>query len=172
MRCTMEEFLGKVSDMSCFYGLKLLSAVLVFIIGKWIANLLAGILEKVMTKSKADQTLTKYTQNIVYFALMIFVVIMTLNKLGVQTTSFVAVIGAAGLAIGLALQGSLSNFAAGAMLVIFKPFQVGDSVEAGGVSGIVQEIQIFNSIFKTTDNKKVIVPNSKITADKITVIIK
>lgn len=168
----MEEFLGKVSDMSCFYGLKLLSAVLVFIIGKWIANLLAGILEKVMTKSKADQTLTKYTQNIVYFALMIFVVIMTLNKLGVQTTSFVAVIGAAGLAIGLALQGSLSNFAAGAMLVIFKPFQVGDSVEAGGVSGIVQEIQIFNSIFKTTDNKKVIVPNSKITADKITVIIK
>jgi small conductance mechanosensitive channel len=116
-----------------------------------------------------DNTLIPFVKNIAYFALLVFVVIIALGKLGIQTTSFVAVIGAAGLAVGLALQGSLANFAAGFMLIIFKPFSVGDMIEAGGAAGTVQEVQIFNTIILSPDNKKIIVPNAKITADKITV---
>jgi len=114
-----------------------------------------------------DPTIGRFVTNIAYVALLVFVVMAALGQLGIQTTSFIAVIGAAGLAIGLALQGSLSNFAAGFMLVAFRPFKVGDFVEGGGVSGTVEEIQIFSTRLKTPDNKLVIVPNSKIFDDAI-----
>jgi small conductance mechanosensitive channel len=120
-----------------------------------------------MLRAKVDHTLISFTTNLVYFGLMAFVVIAALSKLGIQTTSFVAIIGAAGLAIGLALQGSLSNFAAGVILIMFRPFKSGDYIEGGGVAGSVKEIQIFTTILTTPDNKTIIVPNSKLTGDNI-----
>lgn len=165
----MKSVMEKIYEYLALYGMNVVAAILIFIIGKWVARFIAQISEKLMTRSKVDQTLIPFVKNIIYFALLVFVVIMALGKLGVQTTSFVAVIGAAGLAVGLALQGSLANFAAGVMLIIFKPFGVGDTIEAGGAMGVVQEIQIFNTIIHSPENKKIIVPNAKITADKITV---
>jgi len=149
------------------YGLAFVYAILIFIIGKWVARLVSKIAATAMQKSKMNETLTSFMKNIIYYVLLIFVAIAALNKLGIETTSFVAIIGAAGLAVGLALQGSLANFAAGVMLILFQPFKVGDEVEAAGAVGKVQEIQIFSTIMETSDKKKIIVPNSKITADKI-----
>ncbi|UCE68026.1 MAG: mechanosensitive ion channel [Candidatus Zixiibacteriota bacterium] len=120
-----------------------------------------------MKKGKVDATLTKFVTNISKIGLMTFVIISALGALGVQTASFIAIIGAAGLAVGFALQNSLANFASGVMLIIFRPFKSGDYVEAGGTSGSVEAIQIFNTTLKTPDNKMVIVPNSQITGDKI-----
>jgi small conductance mechanosensitive channel len=149
------------------YGLSFVYAILIFIIGKWAANLVSKIAGATMHKAKLNETLTSFLKNIIYYVLLIFVVIAALNKLGIETTSFVAIIGAAGLAVGLALQGSLANFAAGVMLILFQPFKVGEEVEAGGASGVVKEIQIFSTIMETNDKKKIIVPNAKITSDKI-----
>jgi small conductance mechanosensitive channel len=151
------------------YGMKVVAAILIVVIGKWCARMLAGLVENMMVKSKINPTLASFTKNIAYFGLLIFVIVAALEKLGIQTTSFVAIIASAGLAVGLALQGSLANFAAGVMMIIFEPFAVGDIVEAGGAAGTVVEIQIFSTIITTADNKKVIVPNAKITGDKITV---
>jgi small conductance mechanosensitive channel len=149
--------------------MNVVAAILIFIIGKWLAGFISRISEKLMTRAKVDQTLIPFAKNMIYFAILVIVVIMAIGKLGVQTTSFVAVIGAAGLAVGLALQGSLANFAAGVMLILFKPFGVGDTIEASGAIGTVQEIQIFNTILISPENKRIIVPNAKITADKIIV---
>ncbi len=121
-----------------------------------------------MTKGKVDPTLISFLGHMIYIALLTFVVLAALGQLGIQTTSFIAVIGAAGLAVGLALQGSLSNFAAGVLMIIFRPFKVGDLIEAAGVLGTVEEILIFTTQVKTPDNKTVIIPNSKLTSDNIT----
>ena len=150
------------------YGMDIVSAILIFFIGKWISNLVANLTEKIMIKSKIDATLTSFTKNIIYFALLTVLIIAVLNKLGIQTTSIVAVIGACGLAVGLALQGSLSNFASGVLIILFRPFSIGDTIETAGSTGMVKEIQIFNTILESAD-KKIIIPNSKITADKIIV---
>jgi small conductance mechanosensitive channel len=120
-----------------------------------------------MVRRKADDTLTKFAVSFTKIALMTFVIIAAIGALGVETTSFAAVIAAAGLAIGFALQGSLANFAAGVMLLVFRPFKAGDYIEAGGTSGAVESIQIFNTILRTPDNKRVIVPNNKVTGDNI-----
>ncbi|RZV15982.1 mechanosensitive ion channel family protein [Aliarcobacter butzleri] len=144
-------------------------ALLIFFIGKWIVNKIVAILGKVLRRINGiDETLVKFLENIVYYALLTVVIIAALNKLGIATTSFLAILGAAGLAIGLALKDSLGNFASGVMIVIFKPFKVGDSVVAGGVTGIVTEVTIFNTVFLTADNQKIIVPNSSITGGSIT----
>ena len=161
--------MDKVIDYVTQYGMKIVFALLIFMIGKWVAKILSKIVESALHKTKINPTLVIFTKNMVYFGLLVFVAIAALNKLGVETTSFVAIIGAAGLAVGLALQGSLANFAAGVMLVIFQMFDVGDTIEAGGAGGKVEEIQIFYTIIRTPDNKKVIVPNAKITGDKITI---
>lgn len=152
------------------YGMGFIAAILIFIIGKWVARIVADLVEKGMTKSKLNQTLASFTKNIIYYVILIFVAIAALNKVGIQTNSFVALVGAAGLAVGLALQGSLANFAAGVMIILFQPFQVGDSIEAGGAAGVVKEIQIFSTILLTADDKRVIIPNAKVTADKITIL--
>ncbi|MFW2597960.1 mechanosensitive ion channel family protein [Aliarcobacter butzleri] len=144
-------------------------ALLIFFIGKWIVNKIVAILGKVLRKINGiDETLVRFLENIVYYALLTVVIIAALNKLGIATTSFLAILGAAGLAIGLALKDSLGNFASGVMIVIFKPFKVGDSVIAGGVTGTVTEVTIFNTVFLTADNQKIIVPNSSITGGSIT----
>lgn len=149
-------------------GLKLLAAILIYIVGKWVAKLIANTLRKVMTRSKMDASLVVFISNMAYAAILVFVVIAAIGKLGVQTTSFIAIIGAAGLAVGMALQGSLANFAAGVMLIMFKPFKVGDSITGAGVTGKVHDIGIFHSIILTSDNRKVIIPNAKLSGDSIT----
>lgn len=165
----MQQLWEKYQAVIIQYGMSLVAAVLIVVIGKWVAKVVARLLEAAMSRAGLDKTLASFTKNLAYFGIMIFVVIAALGKLGVQTGSFVAIIGAAGLAVGLALQGSLANFAAGVMIIMFEPFKAGDTVEAGGAAGTVDEIQIFNTVFTTADNKKVIVPNAKITSDKIVI---
>ncbi len=164
----MEGVISKVWELVTIYGLKIIAAIVVFVVGKWVAKLLKKIALKVLTKRNVDPTISSFVVNMIYVALLLFVVLAALNQLGIQTTSFIAVIGAAGLAIGLALQGSLANFAAGFLMIIFRPFKVGDYIEGAGVAGTVEEIQIFTTQIKTPDNKTIIIPNSKLTSDNIT----
>jgi small conductance mechanosensitive channel len=165
----MQNILDKVLGYVMQYGLAFIYAILIFIIGRWLVRLIAKIAGDVMKRAKLNETLASFLKNIIYYVLLIFVCIAALNKIGIETTPFVALIGAAGLAVGLALQGSLANFAAGVMLILFQPFKVGNEVDAGGASGIVKEIQIFSTILETNDKKTIIVPNAKITADKIVI---
>jgi small conductance mechanosensitive channel len=144
------------------WGLKVVAAIAILVIGRWLVALAARVLRAVMTKAKMDEMLVKFVSSIAYYALLAFVVIAAISQLGVQTTSVIAVFGAAGLAVGLALQGSLANFAAGVMLIVFKPFKVGDYVEAAGTAGTIEGIMIFSTRLKTPDNKVVWVPNGKI----------
>ena len=151
------------------YAFSFVMALLIFIIGKWAVNKIVSLLGKVLRKVKGmDETLIRFLENIVYYALIIVVILTALGKLGVETTSFLAILGAAGLAIGLALKDSLGNFASGVMIILFKPFKVGDTVTAGGATGTVKEVGIFSSIFITPDNQKIIVPNAAITKGSIT----
>jgi small conductance mechanosensitive channel len=154
------------------WGVNLLAAILIFVIGKWVAGLVSKTFEKAMKRGKVNETLASFAKHLIYYGILAFVAIAALNKLGVETNSFVAIIGAAGLAVGFALQGSLANFAAGVMIILFQPFGVGDTIEAGGAAGTVKEIQIFSTIILSADNKRIIVPNSKITGDKITIVLK
>lgn len=158
-----------IVEIVASYAFSLLMALLIFVIGKWAVNKVVKLLGKVLRKVKGmDETLIKFLENIVYYALMIVVMLTALGKLGVETTSFLAILGAAGLAIGLALKDSLGNFASGVMIILFKPFKVGDLVTAAGVTGSVSEVGIFNSVFITADNQKIIVPNGAITSGTIT----
>lgn len=163
----MEKILDQLYQLLMVYGLKLIAALAIFIIGRWVAKGVRHLLERIMTKSGVNETLVSFTTNLAYIALLAFIVIAALGQLGIQTTSFIAVLGAAGLAIGLALQGSLSNFAAGFLLIIFRPFKVGDLIEGAGIFGTVESIQIFTTQLKTGDNKTVIIPNSKINENNI-----
>ena len=163
----LSNIIPKLQEWVAFYSLKIVAAVAIFIVGRWIAKLLRNLVERMMTKGKVDEALVKFVGNITYVALIVIVVIAALNQLGIQTTSFIAIIGAAGLAIGLALQGSLANFAAGVLMIIFRPFKVGDYVEGAGTAGTVEEISIFTTVLKSPDNKIIIVPNAKITGDNI-----
>jgi small conductance mechanosensitive channel len=144
------------------WGTKIVMALLVFIIGRWIAKVLTKALSKVMTKSNVDQMLVNFLGNIANAALLAVVVLAALEQLGVNTTSALAILGAAGLAVGLALKDSLSSFAAGVMLIIFRPFKLGDFIEAGGVSGVVEDIRIFHTVLKTGDNREITMPNAQI----------
>jgi len=164
----MEKIIQRVWELLPVYGIKFVAAVAVFIIGRWIAKILTRIVRRLMERSKVDPTLVKFTGSVTYIALMAFVIVAALAQLGLQTTSFIAVLGAAGLAIGLALQGSLSNFAAGFLMILFRPFKVGDFIEGAGTAGTVEEIQIFTTQILTPDNKTVIIPNAKLTGDNIT----
>jgi small conductance mechanosensitive channel len=163
----MDEILGKIYQLLTIYGLKVLAALAIFIVGRWVAKGVRKVVDRLMTRSNVDPTLVSFTGNLAYIGLLAFIVIAALGQLGIQTTSFIAILGAAGLAIGLALQGSLSNFAAGFLLIIFRPFKVGDLIEGAGVFGVVEVIQIFTTQLKTADNKTVIVPNAKLTDDNI-----
>lgn len=150
------------------WGLRVVAALAIFVIGRWLAGRFARGVERMMQRAKVDATIVRFSRHLVYFSLLIVVILAALNRLGVETTSLVAILGAAGLAIGLALQGSLSNFASGIMLILFKPFRVGDYIEGAGTGGTVEEIQIFTTRLRTADNKLVIVPNAKLTGDTVT----
>lgn len=144
------------------------AAFAIFMIGKWASGLAENLTDRVLKQARIDETLRKFLCRLVNAVIMCAVVLAALEKLGVNTTSLAAVFAAAGLAIGLALQGSLSNFAAGVMIILFRPFKVGDVVEAAGTKGIVEEIHIFSTMMRTGDNVKIIVPNSSVTSSNIT----
>lgn len=150
------------------WGLNIIFALLIFIIGKFLVNVITNLVKKLMGKAHVDAILINFIGSIVKSLLLLFVVIASLNQLGVDTTSLIALIGAAGLAIGLALQGSLQNLASGVMLIVFRPFTDGDFVEAGGTMGVVEQIGIFTTMMRTGDNKEVIVPNGQIFGGIIT----
>ena len=150
------------------YGLKILAAILIFVIGKWIAKKLTAVIKALMTKAKIDKTLTEFSESIVYFSLLLMVIIASLNQIGVNTTSFVAVFGAATLAIGLALQGSFANLGAAVLIILFRPFKVGDVIETAGVTGEVTDINLFSTVITPVDKSMVIIPNSSIINGNIT----
>jgi small conductance mechanosensitive channel len=151
----------------CEYGLQVVGALLIFLVGRWVAGLLSGLIARGLRKARMDPTLVPFIENLAYTAVLVFVVIAALAKLGVQTASFIAVLSAAGLAVGLALQGSLANFASGVLLLVFKPFRVGDFVEVAGVKGTVQAIHVFNTVLNSPDNVRIILPNGQVTGGSI-----
>lgn len=150
------------------WGINIIFALLIYIIGKIVVGVVVGLFGKLMARSKYDDMLVDFLKAIVRTVLMLFVIVAALDQLGVDTTSMVAILGAAGLAIGLSLQGSLQNFASGVMLLVFKPFTRGDFIEAGGTAGVVKDIAIFSTIMTTPDNKEIIVPNGAIYGGNIT----
>ena len=144
------------------WSIRIVSALAIFILGRWIIKMVVGFSGRMMRKAQVDEMLTTFTGNILYTVLLVVVVIAALDQLGIQTTSLLAVFGAAGLAIGLALKDSLANFSSGVMLIIFRPFKVGDFIEAAGIAGVVEEVRIFSTILRTGDNREIIIPNSQI----------
>ena len=164
----MEQVIPKIQEWLVLYGLMIIAALAILVVGRLAALGIRKVIRTLLRKSRVDETLVSFVSGLSYAAIMAFVIIAAIGKLGVQTASFVAVLGAAGLAVGLALQGSLANFAAAVLLTIFRPFKIGDFIEAGGTAGTVEEIGIFTTVLKTPDNKQVIVPNAKMTSDNIT----
>lgn len=150
------------------WGINILTALAVFIIGRIVVGLVMRLVKKLLNKSKMDNMLINFVTSILGSLLLLFVIVASLDQLGVNTSSFIAIVGAAGLAIGLSLQDSLKNFAAGVLLVVFRPFREGDFVEAAGVSGVVESISIFSTVMRTGDNREVIVPNGPIYSGVIT----
>ena len=158
-----------LNDYIIPWGINIALAIAIFVIGRMVIKILINLLGKLLGKSqKMDDILIEFVKSIASAILTLFVIIASLNQLGVDTTSLVALLGAAGLAIGLSLQSSLQNFAAGVMLLVFRPFKQGDFVEAGGTMGVVQTISIFTTVLTTPDNKEVIVPNGAVYGGNIT----
>ncbi|MEZ8144397.1 mechanosensitive ion channel protein [Enterovibrio norvegicus FF-33] len=155
-------------DLLLQYAVNVISALVIIIIGNWVVKKIAGTVAKVLRKKDLDNAVVEFVHTFIRYLLFVIVLIAALGKLGVQTASVVAVIGAAGLAVGLALQGSLSNFAAGVLIVAFRPFKSGDYVEIAGVAGSVDSIQIFSTVLKTPDNKMIVVPNGGVISSPIT----
>lgn len=164
----MENVWQLIRDNTAAYGIRLVTALIIFLIGWWLAKGITGGFARLLRRSHVDETLVGFLKNLIYFALLVFVFIAVLDRLGVQTTSLVALLGAAGLAVGLALQGTLSNFGAGVLVILFKPFKAGDFIRAGGELGTVNKVSIFNTILSSPDNRKIIMPNSKVMGDSIT----
>ena len=164
----LDKYIEQAPDLIVTYGLKVVFAIIIFIIGKYLANVAKKLTTKLMNKRKIDQTVVSFVANMAWALVFVFTVIATLGQIGVQTASLVAVIGAAGLAVGLALQGSLSNFASGVLMVLFRPCRVGDYIEAAGIAGTVDEITIFSTKLRTPDNKVIVAPNSSIMNGTIT----
>jgi len=162
------EHLEQIYELAIRYGLQLLLALVTLIIGLWVIKIINNIIRRRMEKSKLDETLRSFLLPIFSILLKILLIISVISMVGVEMTSFIAILAAAGFAIGMALSGSLQNFAGGIMIVLFKPFKVGDAIEAQGHMGTVREIQIFNTILKTPDNKTIIIPNGGLSTGSIT----
>ena len=156
---TFENLPGWITDLAVNYGLKLVSALVTLVIGLWVISMITKAFGRLMVKREWDESLRGFLRSLTGILLKIMLLISVISMMGIQMTSFVAILGAAGLAVGMALSGTLQNFAGGVMILIFKPFKVGDYIEAQGYAGSVSEIQIFNTIMKTPDNKTIIIPN-------------
>ncbi len=162
MNFNVNEITTSLVQTLSHYGLRILAALALFFVGRKILKTVIKAIKSFMTKKGVDPTLISFLASLSYWGLMAFLLISAVGIMGIQTSSLVAALGAAGLAVGLALQGSLSNFAAGMLIIIFRPFKVGEFIEAGGITGTVREITILTTVLNTVDNKKVIMPNSKI----------
>jgi len=162
------ENLSNLTELGIRYGLNLLFAILIFLVGKWISKRIVRVVERLMTKSRMDVTLASFVSNVLYSLLLVLVIITALSKLGINTTSAVAILGCMALAVGMALKDQLSSFAAGVMIIVFRPFVVGDQVEIAGIIGKVQQIKIVFTELLTANNQTVIIPNSEITTSPIT----
>ncbi|MBN4070078.1 mechanosensitive ion channel [Olleya sp. AH-315-F22] len=158
----LEIFFAKILDFATEYGIKIIGAIVIWIIGAWIIKKLTNGLNKLMIKRDYDESLRKFLLNLIGWLLKILLILTILSQLGVETTSFAAILAAAGLAVGLALQGSLSNFAGGVLIMIFKPIKIGDLIEAQGEKGVVKEIEIFTTKLKGLSNKEIIIPNGSL----------
>lgn len=164
----IDKYIEMVTYWVTTYSVKIIAALLILVIGKWLARRITNVITRLMEKNKVDITLVRFLDSIIYYSFMVMVVIAAAGQLGINTTSFLTIVGAAGLAIGLALKDSLSNFASGVMLVLFRPYRVNDYVDIGGVAGNVVSISLFTTELNTVDNQKVIVPNASITSNVIT----
>ncbi|MDX2440268.1 MAG: mechanosensitive ion channel [Desulfobacterales bacterium] len=163
----MENAANQLMVFVTMYGLKIIGAILILIIGRIAAGIGRKIVTKTLEKSKTDSAVISFVGSLIYFLILTFAVLAALAKFGIQTASFVAVLGAAGFAIGFALQGSLANFAAGVLILVLRPFKIGDYIDSAGVAGTVKDIQLFTTILATPDNIKIMVPNGKIFGDVI-----
>ncbi|MHC3995117.1 mechanosensitive ion channel family protein [Thiomicrolovo sp. ZZH C-3] len=161
------ETYGPYLELALGYALQFLGALLIFLIGKRVAKALGNVTNRAMRKYDVDETLTKFVSSSVYFVLLVVVIMAALGQVGIETTSFMAVLGAAGLAVGLALKDTLANVGAAVIILIFRPFKVGDFVEAGGATGTVESISLFTTTISPVDNRTIIVPNAAITAGNI-----
>ncbi|WP_025321828.1 mechanosensitive ion channel family protein [Deferrisoma camini] len=158
----LQEALRSLIPLATTYGIQVIGAVFILLVGKVVAGATDNLTQRALRRAKVDPALVGFVGNLVRYGVLTFAVIAALAKFGIQTTSFITVLGAAGLAVGLALQGSLSNFAAGVLILLFRPFTLGDLVETGGVTGVVQHIGILTTTLTTPDNKRIIVPNSQV----------
>jgi small conductance mechanosensitive channel len=161
------EYIEKNQEIIITTAINLTVAIIIFYIGRALARGVSTLLGKALLHRKVDRAVVSFLSSIVYAAILIAVALIALSHLGIQTASFIAILGAAGLAVALALQGSLSNFASGVLIIVFRPFKAGDLVDVAGISGVVERIDIFQTVFKTGDNKKIFVPNSQITGGAI-----
>ena len=157
-----------INDYAIPWGINIAMAIVIYVVGRFVVGMLLSVFRRVMAKSKYDDMLINFLESIISAILMLFVIVASLNELGVDTTSLVAIVGAAGLAIGLSLQDSLKNFAAGVMLLVFKPFRAGNFIEAAGTMGTVQKIGIFHTTMTSVDNKEITIPNGNIYNGNIT----
>ena len=167
----MQQFIDFISDnqqLILAYSVKILVALVILYVGRWLSKNLTKMLEKALLSRKVDKAVVSFLGGIIQTAIMLLFILIALSQVGIQTASFIAMLGAAGLAVALALQGSLSNFASGVLIILFRPFKAGDFVETAGVSGTVEKIEIFQTILRSPDNKRIIVPNSQITGSAIT----
>ncbi len=164
----IEKILQNLQPLITTYAIRVIGALLVLIIGIWISKRMAKLAARLMERRNVDVTIVHFLKGLIYYSLVAVVVVAAAGQLGVNTTSFLTIVGAAGLAIGLALKDSLSNFASGIMLILFRPFRAGDLISTAGITGKVQSITLFNTILHTGDNQKIIIPNNKIVNDTIT----
>jgi small conductance mechanosensitive channel len=164
----MENYITQLTSMAVAYAPKVVLALITLVVGFWIANRVTALLSNMLRARKTDETIIPFLGSIVSVLLKVMVLISVAGMFGIETTSFVALVGAAGLALGLALQGSLAHFASGVLLLVFRPYKVGDLISAAGFTGDVEAIQVFNTTLKTPDNRRVIIPNGSITAGPIT----
>ena len=167
MEMEMNTVVDQLTKFATTYGLQIIGAIVILIVGRIAAGICRNIVKKLLEKGRADPAIVSFGGSLIYILVLTFAVLAALAKFGIQTASFVAILGAAGFAVGFALQGSLSNFAAGVMILVFRPFRVGDFIDAAGIAGTVKDIHLFTTILATPDNVQIIVPNSKLYGDII-----
>lgn len=163
----MDSVAGQVTFFITTYGIKIIGAIIILILGRIAAGIGRKIVKRILEKSKTDPAIVSFVGSMIYFLILIFAVLAALAKFGIQTASFVAILGAAGFAVGFALQGSLANFAAGVLILVLRPFKIGDFIDGAGVAGTVKDIQLFTTVLATPDNIKIMVPNGKLFGDTI-----
>lgn len=164
----VNKYLDMAIQYGAEYGMKVIGAIAIFVIGKWVAKKLSAVIRKLMERGELDTTLSAFIASIIDILLLVVVVLAAIKNLGIDTTSFIAILGAVGLAIGLALQGTFGNIGSGVILILFRPFEVGNFVSVGGESGTVEAITLFNTTLLTPDNKVILIPNSNVASGNIT----